>query len=363
MNNLNINKLFFASLLIPCMIFSSCKKEVQEQSMLKAQTVFGEVTLESDGKVITPVPGTEIKENSIIKTGKLSIIDLVYKDSGLIRINENTVLDVARLFTSDQGDETSLKVDKGKVFVTVSKLLKKSSFQVQTGTIVAAVRGTTFRVSADEESSRIDVLSGRIRVNPVKDNRVIETVEQIVETNNTVEIEAKAVDEIIEDKKEIEVVKLEQEQIDSIKEEVKLIKMDETMAQETKNEIKEIGIEVKPAEEIKDENEYKEELTVQLQKVNNENELNAEREAEEKAKALEAEEKEKERQSRIEAQEAKKKQDKMRKEQLKLERLQKEAEKEKQIMDQQRKEEQAKQEQLKVEKKKEEERVKNIPNF
>ncbi len=83
------------------------------------------------------------------------------------------------------------------MFVTVSKLAKGSSFEVASPTTIAAVRGTSFRVTADENSSRIDVLSRKIKVNPVQEGKVIESIETVIETNNTVSLDIKDVEKIV----------------------------------------------------------------------------------------------------------------------------------------------------------------------
>ncbi len=63
----------------------SCKKETKETtgtSILTVQTVIGDVTIKSGDAINTPAAGSAIKENSIINTGKLSLIDIKYKNSG-----------------------------------------------------------------------------------------------------------------------------------------------------------------------------------------------------------------------------------------------------------------------------------------
>ena len=90
----------------------SCKREAEapkETSMLTVQTVLGDVTIQSGNETTTPSTGYAIKENSIIKTGKLSILDIRYKNSGIIRINENSNINVARFFASENADETLLQ--------------------------------------------------------------------------------------------------------------------------------------------------------------------------------------------------------------------------------------------------------------
>ncbi|MBN2401197.1 MAG: FecR domain-containing protein [Spirochaetes bacterium] len=353
------------NVLILCVIISlfiaySCKKETQltqDSSILTVQTVLGDVTIQSGDVTATPVAGYAIKENSIIKTGKLSIIDIRYKDSGIIRISENTSMDVARLLSTENADETLLQMDEGKVFVTVSKLLKDSKLQVKTSTSVAAVRGTAFRVSSNKGISRVDVLKGEVKVNPVKDDVIIEKIEKIVEPDKTVQIDQKDITKIIEKKKEIEIVTLHKEEIAAIKEEVKLIKIDNTLNEEIKNEIKEIGIEIKPAEEIKDNKEYETELIEQLEKIRIGEETKIkEKEIKDQKAALEEEQKK----------EHKKKEEQLKAERLRLQRMEDEQRERTRIADEQAKiaEEQEKQRVQKIEeKKKEESRIKNIPNL
>jgi hypothetical protein len=350
------NVLLFLVIVLSVVIANSCKKETEapkESSILTVQTVLGEVKIQFGDLVTTPAPGFAIKENSIIKTGKLSILDIRYKDSGIIRISENTSINVARLFSSENADETFLQMDEGKVFLTVSKLMKDSKLQVKTTTSVAAVRGTSFRVSSEKGVSRVDVLTGKVRVNPVKDDVIIEKIEKIVEPDKSLEIDQKDIVQIVEEKKNIEIVTLQKEEIAAIKEEAKLFKIDSTFNEEIKNEIKEIGIETKPAEEIKDNKKYEEELVKQLEKAR------LEKEAEVKEKELKAEKAAREEEQK---QEQKKKQEQLKTEKaekLRLQKLEAEQREKARIT-----EEIKKQEAIKVEeKKKEESRVKNIPNL
>jgi hypothetical protein len=332
MNN-KYRKIFLLYFLFIFIVIQTvCKKEQTVNAVLTVQTVFGDVTVESGNKTVIPVPGTVIMENSIVKTGSLSIIDIKYKDSGVIRINENSNMKISQLFSSSQGEDTVLMMNKGTVFISISKLKKDSRFEVKTPTAVAGIRGTSFKVSADDEKSRIDVLSGKILVNPVKDNQVIKSVEQFVETNNTAEVEKKDIDNIVAKKEVIEVVKLKPEEVQVIKDEAKLIKVDETLNEEIKKEIKDIGIETKSEEQGKDNKKYEEDLKLQLEKQK------ADREVIEKTPEKLAE---------------KNKDDKSLKENARLEKLEQEKI---------RKEKLAKEAMVK-EKEKEENRVKNIPNF
>jgi hypothetical protein len=233
----------------------SCKKEKPEASQLIVQSTIGNVIVESSKGERVPLVGDVIKEGEIIVTKDRSVIDIQYGTQGILRISEKSRVTIAVLLTSEAGDQTSLTMNEGKLFVTISKLSKNSKFEVSTKTSVAAVRGTSFRVVAGTKSSKIDVLSGKIRVNPVKDGKVIEEVEKVVETNSTVVLDEEVVAEIVEKKKEIEVTTLKPEDVEEIREEVKDITVNEKVAEEVKKEIKEVVLEEKIDEEAKLEKE------------------------------------------------------------------------------------------------------------
>jgi hypothetical protein len=350
------NILILCAIFLALIISISCNKDnnaPKESSILTVQTVLGDVKIQSGNEAIVPSAGFAIKANSIIKTGKLSIIDIKYKDSGIIRISENTNINISHLVSSEKSDETLMEMSEGKVFVTVTKLLKDTKLQVKTPTSVAAVRGTSFRVSSDKGISRVDVLTGKVKVNPVQDNIIIDKIEKIVEPDKAVEIDQKDIVNIVEQKKNIEIVTLQKEEIAAIKEEAKLFKIDNTFNDEIKKEIKEIGIETRPAEEIKDNKVYEAELIKQLEKIKIE-------------KEKEAEAKEKEVKEKKAAKEQKKKDEQLKTERAQLQKLEHEKREKEKAAQEHAKElakEQAQQKQKQEEKKKEESRVKNIPNF
>ncbi len=209
---------------------------------LTVNSVFGGAKVISQKGERQLALGDTIAQNDTVLTGSSSIIDIVYGTSGIIRINENSQVKMTSLFGGEGANQSRMDMANGKVFVTVSKLAKGSSFEVASPTTIAAVRGTSFRVTADETSSRIDVLSGRIKVNPVKEGKVIEDVETIIESNSTVSLDAKAVDRIVDEKKEIEVAVLREEEITAIREEVKDIKPVERLEDAVRQEIQQVMV-------------------------------------------------------------------------------------------------------------------------
>lgn len=199
--------------------FTHCSKG--EDFSLKVYSVIGDVSLISADGEKALKPGDGVKEGDTVKTSKLAIADLVQQDSVLIRIHENSVVRVAALLSKTNND-SQLTMDKGKMYVTLSRM-KKGSFSVKTPTSVASVRGTAFRISSDNNASRLDVINGTVAVNPVKDSVIIKDVEKNIEANQCTSIDKKAVDAIIT-KKEIAVEPLKPETIKEIQAEVKDIK-------------------------------------------------------------------------------------------------------------------------------------------
>jgi type I site-specific restriction-modification system R (restriction) subunit len=316
---------------------TSCKRKDEKQFIMVTKFVLGDVKVKSQSGTRALQPGDGIAVGSTVITGKGSLIDMQYGNKGVFRLSENTELRVDRLISTTEKDDSSMTMEKGKVFVVMSKFKKGSSLKIKTPTAVASVRGTTFKVSAGKKTSRIDVLSGKIRVNPVQEGKIIEEVEKEVEKNKTVELNEKDVEEIItKEKKEITVAALKTEEIDEIREEAKNINADKNLNTSLQKEAENLGIKIEIAKEVKKKDD--------------------EKELEEKKKKEEAERKK-------QAEELKKKEEKNRAmEKLKRERLNKERLKKKRL-----EEERIAREKLERKKKKEQEKkegsIKNIPTL
>ncbi len=198
--------------------FSSCKKE-EPRAGITAQAVFGSAVLVSGAGERPLKAGDAVGMNDAVVTGEKSIVDLLYGASGLIRLGENSKLNVSEL-AGDKGDDTKLFMEKGKLHVTISKI-KKGGFLVNTPTLVAAIRGTSFRIVVDEKKSRLDVLKGTVKMNPIVEGKVAEDLTTTVEMTQTVEVDEKIARAAVEEKKEIGVTALRPQEIQEIVDEVK----------------------------------------------------------------------------------------------------------------------------------------------
>lgn len=222
----------------------SCKKNQQEPepSAFVIQSFIGSVQIESGGSVHQAVIGQPLEKDTVISTQTKSFVDILCGTDGVIRINEMTRLMVSQASLTEDSIKATLNLDKGNVFATFAKMKKDSSIEIKTPTAVAAVRGTSFRVSSDQDKSSIEVLSGKVQVNPVKDNVVIENVSSIIEENKSAEISAADVEEISQSKKEIAVTEIQPDVIEKIKSDAMGISVPVTASAEIKKELDSVNI-------------------------------------------------------------------------------------------------------------------------
>ncbi|MCL1911530.1 MAG: FecR domain-containing protein [Leptospirales bacterium] len=175
-------------------------------SLFKVQFFIGNVKISGERGEVSAKQGDILSINDVIKTGGKSYVDILYASSGVIRINENSSVSIAAI-PDNENNSTILGMEKGKLFVALSKL-KKNDFNVKTSTLVAAVRGTSFSVVSDKAGSKVSVLKGTVSARPVKKGNVIEEkAADIHENFKTDYINEAAVDKITAGK-EIATVKM-----------------------------------------------------------------------------------------------------------------------------------------------------------
>ncbi len=197
----------------------SCKKN-EIQTVMNIASAVGDVKLVTDQGEKSPQAGDSVAQGDMIVTGKSALVDILYSTRGLIRISENSQVRISLLAFDSEKENTRLAMNKGKLFVTISKLTKSSSFEVSSSTAVAAVRGTSLSVIADEKSSRIVVLKGKVSVQPVKEGKVIEGSESTVETRQAVELNIDVVRQISEQKAQMQVVMVKEAEVKEIQREI-----------------------------------------------------------------------------------------------------------------------------------------------
>ncbi|MCX8124861.1 MAG: FecR domain-containing protein [Spirochaetes bacterium] len=320
----------------------ACTKEAK-QDILKIHSFFGEVRIQTNDKIAVPEVGQILSVNDVIITGKESVVDVVYRNAGIIRIHENTKVTIQSLLNNN-ADDVTLNIDSGKTFATLGKLKKGDSFALKSKTVIAAVRGTSFRMVADDKGAQVNVIAGKVMVKPVSNETVVEDVEVIVEENQTVALDTKTVETIvqkIEEKKSETYEKDEQQKIiEELKEKIKPVETPKEALKEIKKEVKDIPVVAVAHEEVKQEISRVVEDDSETRKQQEEKLLKDKEEKEKAEKALKLR-MEKEKREKLLA-------EKMEKERLEKEKLAKE---------------QAEREKAAKEQKIKEDRVKNIPTL
>jgi len=111
--------------------------------------------------------GMVVKMGSDVRTYVESGADIELESGTLVKIGENSVVSLAKLFQNKKTDvsNTSLNVVTGKVWANVKKLTNtKSEFDFETPTAVASIRGTRLGVSVDIFGTAVDVYEGLVMV-------------------------------------------------------------------------------------------------------------------------------------------------------------------------------------------------------
>lgn len=123
------------------------------------------------GEWIPIATGSDLSTNDIIKTGKNSNILLeLPENAGYIRVLPETEIKVSQIKVDksfEGGQIAELSLVKGKVITKVRKFNRKSSkFQINTRGATAAVRGTSFVTSFnnDNNETKVTVGDGRVSV-------------------------------------------------------------------------------------------------------------------------------------------------------------------------------------------------------
>ncbi|TGK09524.1 iron dicitrate transport regulator FecR [Leptospira selangorensis] len=172
--------------------FTIFKKEaapVAEGTLLKAAVVF--VKGEAKNVKETPVAlhlGDILSEGDKIVTGKGGSIDIGLTDSSVIRLKENSELVLKSLRQTDSS-QIRISLMSGKILNLVEKEKKNANYFVDTPTVVAAVRGTSFEVNASDKESSVFVVEGAVEVTPLihdKSERALITGGLIIVTNEKV---------------------------------------------------------------------------------------------------------------------------------------------------------------------------------
>lgn len=113
--------------------------------------------LTQDKEWSTAAVGEQILAGGGVRTGAEARARIETSDGSMIRIAANTIFELAALSPQAQDPVTKLTLDAGQVWVWVTKTLGAGSFEVETPSGVATVRGSLMSVAYDQASGRLTV--------------------------------------------------------------------------------------------------------------------------------------------------------------------------------------------------------------
>ncbi|WP_032851375.1 FecR family protein [Leptospira borgpetersenii] len=168
------------------------KPEIVQGTPLKAVIVFvkGQVSVVRDVQIKLH-RGDLLDESDMILTNAGGAVDIGLTDSSVIRVKENSRL-VLKELRENNGSQIRINLTAGRLLNVVEKEKKGSNFYVETPSVVAGVRGTSFEVSASQNESTVFVAEGAVEVISLNTAGKIYTLEstKLITVNKDGEIES-----------------------------------------------------------------------------------------------------------------------------------------------------------------------------
>ncbi len=165
--NMTKVKIIAAALFLSAAALIAAAPETAEQRAF-VKNIIGrvEVSPEGSGKWRAARVNMPVKMGYDLRTFVESSADIELENGTVVKVGENTVVTLAKLFGGPAGaSSTSLKIGTGKVWANVKKLANaKSEFEFETPTAVASIRGTRLGISVDVGGTAIDVFEGLVLV-------------------------------------------------------------------------------------------------------------------------------------------------------------------------------------------------------
>jgi hypothetical protein len=124
-----------------------------------------------------------LREKDVISTMPESEVKLEITDGSIIKIAENTTVEMSTLRQRGSNTNTRIRVMGGSVVTNVRKLGdSQASFEIETPTSVAAIRGTFVEIDVNENGTVLKTFEGVVEAGPSRSkNRVILEDYQMVE--------------------------------------------------------------------------------------------------------------------------------------------------------------------------------------
>ena len=161
------------SLIIMLLLLSStyCAKAPVAVKHGVVTFAMGEVFINSS----KALPGDVIKKGDTLITAEKSSAVIQINRTGIIAVKEKTSLRFNELEVSGDSRNIEFILDEGFIF---NRLMKSNgSYRIKTRSVLAAVRGTSFSVSSDQNRGSVKVLNGEVEVSHVFSGKALSVKE------------------------------------------------------------------------------------------------------------------------------------------------------------------------------------------
>lgn len=169
-----------------------------ENRTCRIKSMIGSVKIRKNGTVnwMNARVGMPVRERDGLRTFVESEAELETSEGTTIKVGENSTFELSEFQQNKDVQKTKVKIMNGSMLSNVKKLVNpSSSFEFETPTATAAIRGTTVGLDVNKEQTNIKVYEGKVFVAPrgkkngtvLKDNEMtsvskktkVITVEQI----------------------------------------------------------------------------------------------------------------------------------------------------------------------------------------
>ena len=150
---------------------------VTNASIGNLQIYQGSAEIIRDSKSKSGQSGSAVNENDTVKTSSGSKIAIILKDSSVVRIDENSEVEIADIsYQKGKIKDAVFKLKIGRFWSRVAPLQPGGNFGVETPTVVASVRGTSFNTTYNPTISGVYVYKRQVGVTLKKDPNKAQTV-------------------------------------------------------------------------------------------------------------------------------------------------------------------------------------------
>lgn len=114
------------------------------------------------GDIVDVYVGMQIEQGTTIRTDSVGLCEVTFANGSKVRIMQSTTVSFATLSPNN----ISVDMRGGDLFSKMGALTQGQSYEVNTPTLVAGVRGTFFRTTITEnQTTQLGVIEGAVRVN------------------------------------------------------------------------------------------------------------------------------------------------------------------------------------------------------